>query len=761
MIGGRSVLLRALDDTFPKTAPAAVSFQAAPFDETVVSAVKRDPEVGTAQGRRVISTSYHSKSRGSEENQNIVLYVVKDYDSISVNKLGEPDIKRWPRRGEMLLETGSVAFSGLAPGDVIRLEAVVGDQAELVVAGTVHDLNAALPIMNGQCVGFVSWDSLPDLGEPQSYNELNVVSARPLSSISDAGAFGSHLRDEVLEPAGVTILRMAPSEPGVQPIADIFSAVSLLLVLVGVLTLALSGFLVINTISALVVQQTAQLGIMRTVGAKRGQLASMYLAMVVTYGALALLLAMPAGQLGTRRFVEFGSGILNYRVADFSTPPLIVALEFAVGLFVPLFAAAAPVISGMRMPVREALYGSQSLGGEFGEDWLDRLLSRIRGLPRPIALSLRSSFKRKGRLALTLMTLLMASAVFISVSSVRSSIFETVETIGHHRTMDVWAHVYPGQPLERMERLALKVPDVSGVEGWVTQASVRVRPDRSESPPLRVNGVPPDSRYFHPEITAGRWLMPGDTNAIVIDQGFLDNDPDVGIGALITLRLGEQEEAFRVVGLMRGDLLESDAWVNRDELDKLLGNGGRVDTLMIGTSPHDAQTQADAAREIADSFAEEGVRVTSTITQHLLKNTIHDSLNIIVLFLAIMAGLLVLVGGIGLSGTMSINVLESTREIGVMRALGASNAFVYSIFITEGVVVGLISWVLGVIAGAPLSLWLTRAIENAIGLELSFVFSSEGAIAWLAFTVVISVLASLLPAARAARVSVAEAIAYE
>ena len=110
---------------------------------------------------------------------------------------------------------------------------------------------------------------------------------------------------------------------------------------------------------------------------------------------------------------------------------------------------------------------------------------------------------------------------------------------------------------------------------------------------------------------------------------------------------------------------------------------------------------------------------------------------------------------------MSINVLESTREIGVMRAVGASNGSIYQIFITEGVVVGVASWALGVLMSVPLSVLLTRALESAMGFPLSFAFSVQGVAAWLGFVIVISVLASLLPAYRAARVSVAEAIAYE
>jgi putative ABC transport system permease protein len=188
---------------------------------------------------------------------------------------------------------------------------------------------------------------------------------------------------------------------------------------------------------------------------------------------------------------------------------------------------------------------------------------------------------------------------------------------------------------------------------------------------------------------------------------------------------------------------------------------GTIDTLMIGTAQHDAAFQTEVARKLSDDFSARQMRVTDTMTQRTLQQTISDSLNIIVVFLVIMASLLAAVGGIGLSGTMSINVLESTREIGVMRAVGASNASIYQIFITEGVVVGLVSWALGVIVSVPIGVLLTDSLGKAMSFPLSFAYSPLGVVAWLVFVIIISVLASLLPAYRAARVSVAEAIAYE
>jgi putative ABC transport system permease protein len=758
MMGGRAILIRSLNSDFPATLPATVTYLTSDFDEALVRAVEREPDVAAAQGRRTVSLSYR---REGGPWSNITLYAFEDYPSVSVNRLDPPSSGRWPERGEVLIETGSVAFSGLEKGDLIELETSGRKRPDLRVAGSVHDLNAALPTMTGRSFGYVSWDTLADLEEPAAFNQLDVRAARQLTTLGEASALGAYLRDEVIETQGVYVVQLLAQEPGVQAIADIFGAISLLLVLVGALTLVLSGFLVINTIGSLVAQQTRQLGVMKAIGARRGQLATMYFVMVLAYGALALLVAIPIGQYGTVKFADFGAGVLNFRIGEYTTPGPILAIQLAVGLLVPLAAASVPVLIGMRMPVREALYSSGTSGAQFGDTWFDRLLGRVRGPSRPIALALRNTFLRKGRLVLTLVTLTLAAGVFISVASVRSSIAFTVQRVGQHRTMDVWADVYPPQTSSAVTQAAMNVPGVVGLEGWIVRPAIRVRPDQSESPVVYLEGVPPDTKYFHPEIEAGRWLEPGDGNAIVIDSGFTRNDPDIKVGSLVTLKIRNTDETFRVVGLSRGDLLNQFAFVDLEYLDEQLNAGGLVDTLMIGTSEHDADSQAHVARQLTEAFADRQMRISNTITQRALQDMISDSLNLIVVFLVIMAALLTVVGGIGLSGTMSINVLESTREIGVMRAVGASNGSIYQIFIAEAVVVGLVSWVLGVAVSVPLSWALTSALGDALEFPLSYAFSFEGVLAWFAFVVVLSVLASMLPAYRAARVSVAEAIAYE
>jgi putative ABC transport system permease protein len=758
MMGGRAILMRALETSFPATRPPSVTFVAQPFDEHLVRAVSEEPGVAAAEGRRVTQLSF--RVNGGPW-QSLTLYALRDFSATSIGKLTLLAGAEAPKRGEMLLERGSTEYSGLKVGDTIEFETSKDKHPVIRVSGIAHDLNAVVPMMTGRSVGYVNFDTLQDLGEPDSLNQLDVVSARPLASVDAATEFGARLRDDVIEPTGVQVLRMTAHKPGVQNLADIFKAVTMLLVIVGVLTLLLSGFLVVNTIGALVAQQTRQIGVMKAVGARRWQLAGMYFAMVLAYGALGLMVALPLGQLATNGFVNFGSKRMNFLVSDYGMPRSILAIELAVGLLVPLAAATVPVVLGMRMPVQKALYNTGTNASEFGDGLIDRILGRIRGLPRPVALALRNTFRRKGRLILTLSALSLAAAVFMSVASVNSSIALTVERVGAHRNMDFWANLYPPIPMAEATRAAERVPGVVAAEGWLYRSAVRLRPDRTESPVVVVTGLPAETDYLRPELTDGRWLKAGDRDVTVVDSGFVKQDPDIKVGSVVTLKMRGVEQPFRVVGIVRGDLLQPYAYVDRTYLDEVVSARGAIDSLMVRTQQHDAAAQSQNARALTDYFSARQMPVTETMTVTHMQSMISDSLGIIVVFLVILAGLLVAVGGIGLSGTMSINVLESTREIGVMRAVGASNGSIYQIFITEGVVVGVASWALGVLMSFPLSVLLTRALESAMGFPLSFAFSVQGIAAWLVFVIVISVLASLLPASRAARVSVAEAIAYE
>ena len=203
------------------------------------------------------------------------------------------------------------------------------------------------------------------------------------------------------------------------------------------------------------------------------------------------------------------------------------------------------------------------------------------------------------------------------------------------------------------------------------------------------------------------------------------------------------------------------AFVERDALDATTGSMGSVTRLLVQAETRTPEGQVRVARELERRLDDARLPISGSQTQEAHKETIASQLGILVTFLVIMATILAAVGVIGLTGTMTINVIESTREIGVMRSIGASHRSIFGIYITEGVVIALMAWALGALLSWPMSVWLVDALGTAMSLPLSYAYSYTGMFAWLLAVVAIAVVASLLPAWRASQVSIRDAISYE
>jgi putative ABC transport system permease protein len=162
------------------------------------------------------------------------------------------------------------------------------------------------------------------------------------------------------------------------------------------------------------------------------------------------------------------------------------------------------------------------------------------------------------------------------------------------------------------------------------------------------------------------------------------------------------------------------------------------------------------------TFREKGFAIRSASTSQNLLGNATLGLDTLTVFLLIMSGLTALVGSISLTGTMGMNVLERTREIGVMRAIGATDRQVMKLVIVEGLLIGLISWLIAVILAFPISYLMSDIINKAIfGISGEFAFTLTGFLLWLGIVILLSITASIIPARNAARLTIREVLAYE
>ncbi len=380
-------------------------------------------------------------------------------------------------------------------------------------------------------------------------------------------------------------------------------------------------------------------------------------------------------------------------------------------------------------------------------------------------LSLRNTFRRRGRLALTLITLVLGGMLFMTVGSVRSSLNGLIDQSLDYYQFDVQIQFEQPYRTQRVEQVVRTLPGVDIVEGWIQSQATPILPDGSDGDTLTISALEANSVMVQPTLTAGRWLLPDDENAIVISQNVLASQPGLKPGDTMKLEIGTKEYDFVIAGIARvlgGPPNVIPVYVNYPYYAKLTADVNRSSSLQIKLDPASGLKMEDAAKILNDRLEAGGYDVASTFTIDTLRRFTGAFFDIIVYLLLAMGVLIASVGALGLAGTMSQNVLERTREIGVMRAIGASDGSVLRIVIVEGIIIGLISWAIGAMLAFPVGALLAQTVGVVLFQSaLPYIFSAGGLVTWLVIVVVLATFASFLPAWRASRLTVREVLAYQ
>jgi putative ABC transport system permease protein len=272
--------------------------------------------------------------------------------------------------------------------------------------------------------------------------------------------------------------------------------------------------------------------------------------------------------------------------------------------------------------------------------------------------------------------------------------------------------------------------------------------------------LPADSQLFEFNIAAGRAFLPEDGRAILINRK-VARERGLAVGDTITLDVDGRESEWTVVGLIINmNNGQQDSFVPLQSLAREIGSVDRTGAVVVSLAGDDIGTENAAIDLLRKKFLAEGLNPVNVMGVSRVRETNQYQFNLLVNILLTMAVLAAVVGSLGLAGTMSINVVERGREIGLMRAIGAASPAVAGIFVGEGLLLGIISWLLAIPLSVPGGILLTGALSEAL-IPLDFAFSVPGTLAWLLIVSVLAVIASLWPAIRATRISVRESLAYE
>jgi putative ABC transport system permease protein len=404
------------------------------------------------------------------------------------------------------------------------------------------------------------------------------------------------------------------------------------------------------------------------------------------------------------------------------------------------------------------------LGGASG--LLDRLLVKFQFVPRIAALTISNTFRNKNRVALTLVTLVGAGVIFMMVVSTRVSLIYTFsDIIFTIFKVNIMLDLKDEARIEEIEQLTLSQPEVKAVEVWGTaKGKVRLagQAESNDDSEINLRGLPVPSVIYAPQVRAGRWLQADDTYDVVLNQA-VAAEIGAGVGDWITLDIpARRESRWLVVGLVFEPLDQKSALMPRETLLKEIGQVGRGKAIKVQTYWDDAAGGLNTAEALRALYTAKGYEVlaSNTDTTHQVTEQRVEQMSILIRLLSGMAIMTAVVGAVALSGTLSINVMERTREIGVMRAIGASAGAVAGQFIGEGLILGWLSWLIAIPLSIPVGLLVIKLLSGLMNIELIYQFSAVGVVYWFAIITILAAVASWFPANKAAQTSVRESLMY-
>ena len=759
MLSAYGIVTREVRVNYLDTNPASATIDVDEVTPQMLETAKAFPSISDAEGRAVVE----ARVKVGGEWMRMLLFVVDDFETMRMN-LFKPVSGAWPPpEGTMLVERQAAGLIGASEGGALTVKTPHGTATEITVSGLVHDTTLAPAWQEQSGYGYITRQTLAKLGEPPVLDELRIlVAGNPAMADIDAKALALA---ELLETQGAAVHAVKVPPPGQHPHQGQIRSGLLMFLTLAVLALVLAAILVAAVLAATLARQGREIGVMKAVGARSAQIAAMYLVLLLVLGSMSLVAGVPFGLWAGGRLSELMAETMNFTITSYLVPAWVYAVVVAAGLLMPLLAALPAIAKASRITVREALAAS-GVSSNFGSSGLDRWLASFRGVGLSYLLALRNTFRRRGRLLLALTMLATGGGLFVTALSVRDGWREAAGTILTDRHYDVEFRFTDVVSNNEIAAALRSVDSVEAFEHWDYEQTafasagridlMRTYPDKGHGG-TALYGVPPATTMIDFPMIEGRWLEEADTDAVVLSQQ--NHRQTAGLprpGDRISLSIGGRPTNWTVVGIMR-EIGGGGAYVPKQSYDALAGSAGGGRLLRVAFSDSGRETGIAA---VEAALAKAGLSVERTAPLTMLYAALLGHVEVPVRMLISAAVLLALIGGLGLASMMTVNVLERTREFGIMKAVGALPSTIVRIVIGESVTIAVLSWLIAFVVAVPLIVAIGSFARGMFGTPLPFTVSWIAALLWLAFVVAIALAASAVPASRASRQIVRQALAY-
>jgi putative ABC transport system permease protein len=776
-----------------------------PVAASVVDRVAEVPGVQDAVGYVALNGALILNDRGkilpNQSGTNLGLSWTGDDPTIKMREGSPPAAD-----DEVVLNAKAAKDGGFAVGDRIKVITLDHEPREFRVVG-IAGYTGGRDSIGGEFMVFFTeaQAQLLMLGETGVFSNIAVDVADGASIATVQADLKRALGPDYLVETGDELAKKSAA-----PIKTIFNFFNRILLGFAAVALLVGIFLILNTFSIIVAQRTRELALMRAMGASRGQMIGSVLLEAVVVGvlgsAIGFLAGLGLGWVGAWGLGQIGGGE-GVDLAGLGAPAISIVAAFGVGITVTVLAALMPAVRASRIPpvaaMREAatadrpltrltiagavvtLAGVALLGwglagagdatltlilagvlaGLVGVALLTplicrpvvSLIGRIFSWSVPGKLGRRNSSRNPRRTAITAAAIMIGIAIITGISTVVSSVTRTVDkavdeqlqadiVISGTQTSEIPPAINPAS-LERVKDL----PDVANVAA-VTYEFLARFDGNTDAFVLAYDDWEAARQALEIREAAGDIgaIGPGE---VVVDQQTA-KDRKLAVGDPVPLTLPKGERTFTLVGITAKTQVNTGFVISLEDAGDLFRSAA-MNQAYLKLDPGASVTAVK--NQVDDALADSPEVTAQTRDEFASSQTFFfDFLLAAVQVLLLVA---IAISVLGVVNTLVLSVLERTRELGMLRAIGLRRSQTMRMITVESVVISLFGTILGLGVGLGLGLAVVDALRDQGITETALPWGLM--VLYLFAAVIIGVGAAVIPAVRAARLNVLNAIAYE
>ncbi len=743
-----------LSENFLQTIPAQVKIFSDDFDKLNLDDLRARENIQAAEFRD--KTTLRIEVRPGEWLP-VWLYSVTDFENLSLAKIYEQNESFPPPNGTILIERNGLEISDFRQGVTARFQSG-GKIVQSEVSGILFDPGQA-PSSQDQLIYAYT--------DPQNFSRLSgqlaqqrlIVRFADVETIEEVKAAYDRLAQEFLQ-AGIIVEKFSIPKFNEHPHQFQLNTLLYLIATIGLLAFVMAMVLISQLMSSIFTQQIRQIGVMKAMGAARGHIFKIYVTYILGMSLVSIIIGLPLAIMSGKAFSAFVASIINFDILTTQLPISLYATIIVSGFLLPVIFSLPALLKGIKISVADAL-------GDYGISTDDGNISGSRATgtsSKTFSLSVRNVSRRKGRMFVTMATMALGVAIFLTGFNVRESLSvflnDSAVALKYDIQILMKETLSPQIAFSRFENIA----GVDNVEGWVRGlAEVQSDDITTSSSGIALIASPFDSKLIERDLLQGTWLTGSQELEFAVNQGAAVAFKPLVIGNSYSFNVGGNEITARLRGVVR-EFDIAKIYMDQDQYIALANPDGVVNNLLISLLDRSYDSVINVKREIEKTIEATGMDVIVVQSQAERAKVIFDHLNIILMVILFLSLLVLSVSSMGMGSAMGINVLERTREIGVLRAIGATPGTVVQLFVVEGFIIAAISVAVGLALALPMSAIAAGFFGELIlgeNAPLDFAFSNMGFAITLVITLAFGYIASRIPASKATRITVRQAIAYE